>query len=106
MTTNILLFPQKKHHQFASETGANKAVNDEVDGGVEHDHVPDQAVQEPSLGGDVVGALSFKALKDIWDGGDLIDGEGHLGDVEDDKDNYDYHHDFCHSYLRRQFSVS
>ena len=97
----MLLFLEKKHHQSASETGANKAVDYEVDGGVEHDHVPDNAVQQPPLGGDVVAALSFKALQDVWDGGNLIDREGHLGDVEDDEYDDNYHHHLCHSYFRR-----
>ena len=94
-----LLFLQQKHHQSASETGANKTVDDEVDGGVEHDHVPDNAVQKPPLGGDVVGTLPSEAFKDVCDGGDLIDREGHLWYVEDNEDNDNYHHGFGQPYF-------
>ena len=47
----------------------------------------------------MVGALSFKVLQDVWDAGDLIDRGGHLGDIEDDEYDDNYHHHLGHSYL-------
>ena len=95
----IWLIFQNNLHQCLSEVGAHETVDNEVDRGVEHDQVSDNAVKEPSLFGDVVGTLPSEAFKDVWDGGDLIDREGHLWYVEDNEDNDNYHHGFGQPYF-------
>ena len=70
-----------KLHQSASEIRPHKAVDDEVDGRIEHDHVPDDAVQQPPLGGDVVPTLSLIALENVGDGEDFIERKEHSGNV-------------------------
>ena len=75
----IWLIFQKNLHQCLSEVGAHE--------------------QEPPLGGDVVGTLPSEAFKDVCDGGDLIDREGHLWYVEDNEDIDGYHHDLGQLYL-------
>ena len=53
--------------QSLSEVRTNKAVDDEVDGGVEHDQVPDDAVRHPPARADVVPALPLVTVKDVGD---------------------------------------
>ena len=86
----------KSFHQSSSEIGPNKAVDEEVGGRVEHDQVPDDAVRQPPLGGDVVRAPSPVAFKDVRDSCNLIQGEYHLRDAEDDEDCHYCHHDLGH----------
>ena len=45
--------------QSIPEVWAHKAVDEEVDGGVENDQVPDDLVHQPPLGGDVVATVPF-----------------------------------------------
>ena len=66
--SHVLCFFKQKYHQCVSETGADKAVDDEVGAGVQHDHEPDHGIHHPPGGRDVVLALPFHALKYVGNG--------------------------------------
>ena len=51
----------------------------------------------------MVGTPSFIALQDVWDSRNLIEGKGHLGNVEDDEHDHNCHHGLRHFDLRKEF---
>ena len=50
---------------------AHGAVDDEVDGAVEHDEVADNVIQNPVVGGHIILTTISVALQNVWNCGDL-----------------------------------
>ena len=96
----ILALHWNKLVQILSKVWAHEAVNDEVDGGVEHDQVPDDAVQQPPHGGDVVGTLAVIALKKCRDRWHFIKWHKHPWNIEDDEDKYNSDHYLGHGHFK------
>ena len=87
-----------------SEGGAHEAVDDEVEGGVEHHQVPGQAVHKPPELRDMVVTAPVATLQDVGDDEDLVEREGEPGQVGQHEDRDDRHHYHRHARVTSNIS--
>ena len=90
--------------ESVSEGGAHEAVDDEVEGGVEHHQVPGQAVHKPPELRDMVVTAPVATLQDVGDDEDLVEREGQPGQVGQHEHGDDRHHYHRHARVTSKIS--